>query len=244
MFEISRSHKNNASTIARTASASFGALLDAVRIAFLISPLILSLPHSARAAEADIVTEYVDTVEVEAPVPTAQQGIGRFGPFTVIDSATAELNGITDQATPRQFAEMMRQHPALKLIRMVECAGTENDEANLAVARAIHRAGLSTHVPANGSVRSGGVELFLAGIRRSYDRGAEFGVHSWIDDQGNQARDIAADDPVNLAYINYYQDVGLAPATAKAFYAFTNQSDFNAIHYMTEPELARFGLVN
>lgn len=242
MFEISRSHKNNASTIARTASASFGALLDAVRIAFLISPLVLSFPDSARAAETELVTEYVDMVEVAAPA--RQPGIGRFGPFTVIDETTAELNGITDEMTPQQFAKMMRHHPALKLIRMVECAGTENDEANLAVARAIHRAGLSTHVPANGSVRSGGVELFLAGIRRSYDRGAEFGVHSWLDDEGRQARDIAADDPVNLAYINYYQDVGLAPATAKAFYAFTNQSDFNNIHYMTEPELARFGLVN
>ena len=139
---------------------------------------------------------------------------------------------------------MRAAYPQIGLIRMVECAGTENDEANLELARMIRRAGISTHVPANGSVRSGGVELFLAGLHRTYDHGAEFGVHSWEDEEGHQARDLPASDPVNASYLNYYREVGLPAPTAQAFYAFTNATPFQSIHYMTEAELERFGLTN
>jgi hypothetical protein len=139
---------------------------------------------------------------------------------------------------------MIKAYPAIKRISMIDCPGTENDDANLEVARMIRKAGISTHVPADGSVRSGGVELFLAGLHRTYEKGAQFGVHSWIDEDGVQARDVAPDDPINAAYIGYYQEVGLPPQTARAFYAFTNQTAFNDIHYMSEQELARFQIAN
>ena len=139
---------------------------------------------------------------------------------------------------------MIKAYPAIKRISMIDCPGTENDDANLEVARMIRRAGMSTHVPADGSVRSGGVELFLAGLKRTYEKGAQFGVHSWIDEEGIEASDVAPDDPINAAYIRYYQEVGLPLPTARAFYAFTNQTAFNDIHYMSEQELARFQIAN
>jgi hypothetical protein len=216
------------------------AVLNFIRLVFLLSPFFLSLPQIARASEANAYAAIDDSI---FDTPTLGQK-RQFGPFTIITATQAQLNGATDEATPDQFRAMMRQYPGIKHISMIDCPGTENDDANLEVARMIRKAGINTHVPADGSVRSGGVELFLAGLKRTYDKGAQFGVHSWIDEDGMQASDVAADDPINAAYISYYQEVGLPPQIARAFYAFTNQTAFNDIHYMSEQELARFQIAN
>ena len=236
-------------TIVRAADLSITALLHLARITVLLLPLYLSLPQNVRAesiVSSDEVISYEiidddDHVSVSRPNPAAS---ARFGPFTVISPTTVQLDGATDAATPDQFRRLLALYPGIARIEMLDCPGTENDDANLAVARMIRHAGISTHVPANGSIRSGGIELFLAGLQRSYDRGAEFGVHSWQDEDGREARDVPENDPVNIAYINYYQEIGLPRQTAREFYAFTNKTAFNSIHYMSESELARFGIIN
>ena len=237
------------SRVKRAFDASLSGLIDAIRILFFISPFLLSLPQIARAETAITTFETVTDDEVisdavrapQAPNPSA---IAQFGPFSVLSGSVAELNGVIDQTTPDQVHRMLVAYPGIRLIRMVDCPGTENDDANLEVARMIHRAGISTYVPSGGSVRSGGVELFLAGIHRSAEPGAEFGVHSWEDEDGRQARDVPAGDPAHLAYLRYYQDVGLSPELASAFYAFTNQASFDSIHYMTQRELALYHITN
>jgi hypothetical protein len=228
--------------IRRAADLSIAGLIESLRIAILVTPIIFSVPQLAKANTVETV-EY-EIVEEDAPQLATSPSIARFGPFSVVSQSIAELNGETGPDTPAQFRRMLATYPHISLIRMIECAGTVDDEANLEVARMIRRAGISTHVPAGGSVRSGGVELFLAGVQRTHDKGAEFGVHSWEDDEGRQARDVPGNDGVNAEYINYYQSVGLKPETARAFYAFTNATAADRIHYMTESELARFGLTN
>lgn len=229
-------------SIRRAADLSISGLIEGARLAILIVPLIFSLPHMARANTIETV-EY-EEVDEDAPPATRAASVAAFGPFSVISATVAELRGETDSATPGQFRAMLAAYPQLSMIKMLECAGTVDDEANLVVARMIRKAGISTHVPAGGSVRSGGVELFLAGVQRTHERGAEFGVHSWEDNEGHQARDVAQNDPVNLEYVSYYQSVGLPRETAKAFYAFTNATPADQIHYMTESELARFQITN
>lgn len=228
------------SSIRRAADLSIAGLIESARIAILVLPILFSLPNMARAATVETV-EY-EMVEDAEPAQTAS--IASFGPFAVTNTTTAELRSETDSDTPTQFRAMLSAYPQINLIRMIECAGTIDDEANLQVARMIRKAGISTHVPSGGSVRSGGVELFMAGLRHTYDAGAEFGVHSWADDEGHQARDFPKNDPVRADYIRYYQDVGLPADKANAFYAFTNATPFEQIHYMTEGELVRFGLTN
>jgi hypothetical protein len=227
------------------ARLSITALLNFIRVIFLLSPFLLSLPQVANANEVAAYAAIDDSV-FEAPSfgETRERNIGQFGPFTIISETEAHLNGVTDEATPNQFRQMLNAFPKLKQISMIDCPGTENDDANLEVARMIRRAGINTHVPAEGSVRSGGVELFLAGLHRTYAKGAQFGVHSWIDEDGLQADDVPADDPINAAYISYYQEIGLPPQTARAFYAFTNKTAFDSIHYMSEQELAQFQIAN
>jgi hypothetical protein len=86
----------------------------------------------------------------------------------------------------------------------------------------IREAGLRTHVPAGGSVRSGAVELFLAGTERTMEEGATFAVHSWLDSYGRQPKDFAEDHAANRLYLDYYVEMGMTKDQAREFYAMTN----------------------
>lgn len=150
------------------------------------------------------------------------KGIAAYGPFRVIDGTRAALVDVTDETSVPAFTRMLQAYPGIMTLDLVEAPGTENDRANLKLGRMIHARGMATHVPAGGSVRSGAVELFLAGAKRSADDGAEFAVHAWADEDGREANDYPADAPENRAYIGYYREMGMTPAEASAFYAMTN----------------------
>ena len=201
------------------------------RLLALLLPILAlaAAPVAAQVvtvSETVEVTQYISEGSSERYVATAPaelpRGIAKFGPFRVLDSGRAALVDATDEASPAQFEAMLRTYPGIALIEMIECPGTEDDGANLRLGRMIHARGISTHVPAGGSVRSGGVELFLAGKTRIADPGAEFALHSWADEDGREAKDYPANAPENHAYIAYYQEMGMPEAQARAFYAMTN----------------------
>lgn len=168
----------------------------------------------------------------------------RFGPFAVVDGTTARMSGDVDGATPRQFAAMLAAFPGVRRLEMIDCPGSLDEEANLILARAIRRAGLETVVPSGGSVRSGAVELWLAGSTRRAAPDAEFGVHSWADEYGREAKDYPASDPVHAEYIGLYREMGMDDAHARAFYALTNATPFDQVRYLTRDDMARFVALN
>ena len=177
---------------------------------------------------------------VLAPPAELPRGIASFGPFRVLDPGRAALIDATDEASPAQFQAMLRAYPGIALIEMIECPGTYDDGANLRLGRMIHARGISTHVPAGGSVRSGGVELFLAGVSHRADPGAEFAVHSWADEDGREAKDYADTAPENRAYIGYYEEMGMAAAQAKAFYAMTNSVPNAQAKWLTAADMGQW----
>lgn len=168
------------------------------------------------------------------------QGIATYGPFRVEDATHAALVGITDEQTPREFAAMLRDYPALAELDLIECPGTFDDHANLALGRMIRRAGLETHVPADGSVRSGAVELFIAGAHRSIDEGARFAVHAWEDEDGLQATDYPADAPDNTKYVAYYREMGMSADAATSFYAMTNSVPNEGALWLSAGDMRRW----
>jgi hypothetical protein len=117
---------------------------------------------------------------------------------------------------------MLRDYPGIEVLEMVDAPGTNNDIANLAIGRRIRAVGIRTHVPNGGSVRSGAVELFLAGETRTIDDGARFAVHSWLDNYGREPGDFAPDAPENRLYLDYYVEMGMSESRAREFYAMTN----------------------
>jgi hypothetical protein len=188
-----------------------------------------------------IETEVYEWVEEASPPPMRQHSsFASFGPFTVVDATRAELNGSIESETPAQFRAMLRAFPGIRQIDMVDCPGTGDDEANLSLARMVRKAGIATYVPSGGSVRSGGVELFLAGAKRSAAPEAEFAVHSWLDEDGMEPDDFAENDPVNREYVDYYREMGMAPDKAKAFYALTNSVPHDDALYLKPRDIAAY----
>ncbi len=217
-------------------------------VILLLSLFALATPAMARDTvvieETVEVTEYVDAGGSERVVnvapPGIPKGIARFGPFVVLDGSRAALVDVTDSASPAQFAAMMKAHPGIAVLEMIECPGTEDDRANLRLGRMIRAKGLTTHVPPGGSVRSGGVELFLAGKRRIADPGAEFAVHAWADEDGREPGDYAANAPENLAYLDYYVEMGMLPLQAKAFYTMTNSVPNDDAKWLTAADMGKW----
>ena len=224
-----------------------------LRYALILAAL---LPANALAQEAATIS-----VEVVQEIPPGDPGNERFvaegradaaglraiaayGPFRVLDAGRAALVDATDTATPRAFAQMLIAFPALRTIEMVECPGTSDDTANLRLGRMIRHAGLDTYVPEGGSVRSGAVELFLAGKHRRAENGAQFAVHSWQDSDGFEPSDVADNDPVNLAYLAYYREMGLSDQQARAFYAMTNAVPHDEALWLSVSEFARYAALD
>ncbi len=170
----------------------------------------------------------------------SQLALASFGPFNVINSTRAELAGSIETSTPAQFKQMLSAYPGINQIDMIDCPGTNDDAANFKIARMIRKAGIATYIPDGGSVRSGGVELFLAGVRRVAEPSAEFAVHSWQDEDGREADDVAANDPINLEYINYYREIGMDDQKARAFYAMTNSVPHDSALYLTPRDIAAY----
>lgn len=222
----------------------------------LFALLVLSLglcPTPALAQQAS--QPFIATIEIQwdddlswsddrAGAATAAPALARFGPFRVTDPLTAEMHGVVDSATPRQFAAMHRAYPGLRTLRMIECPGSDDDDANLRLARMLRAARIDTVVPAGGSVRSGAVELFLAGVHRRADSRAEFAVHSWRDALGREAPDLPPDDPVHREYIEFYREMGLSDDSAIRFYALTSSVAFDDALYVAPLQLAAMGLLD
>jgi len=166
-----------------------------------------------------------------------QAALAAYGPFRVLDENTAALVGVTDGETPAAFRAMLRDHPDLATLAFVECPGTYDDLANLALGRMIRAAGLAAWVPEGGSVRSGAVELVLAGASLTIDDGATFAVHAWLDEAGYQAADYAADSPENGKYLAYYREMGMSAEQASAFYAMTNSVPFEQARWLGGAEM-------
>lgn len=163
--------------------------------------------------------------------------LAQYGPFIVTSVTSASMIGSTDSASPAQFDAMLRDFPQLTTLQMVEAPGTSNDIANLAVGRRIREAGIATHVPNGGSVRSGAVELFLAGATRTMEQGAQFAVHSWLDNHGREADDFAAEHSAHRLYIDYYVEMGMSEARARDFYAMTNSVPHSSALWLSVGEM-------
>ena len=218
----------------------------------LVSIALLGTAPVAAQSYVVTVEEWVEVVEAPgaARFVSPQQAqaeraaIAAYGPFRVLDAHTAALVGTTDSYSPREFAALLRAYPQIEVLDFVESPGTADDLANMALGRMIRAAGITTRAATGGSVRSGGVELFVAGARMEIAPGAEFAVHGWLDERGLGADDHPMGAPEHRRYLDYYAEMGMAAQQASAFYAMTNSVPFEDARWLTGAEMAGWlGLV-
>ena len=153
------------------------------------------------------------------------------------------MNGEINSSTLKDFNRLLDNYPNLKLINMKEVPGSLDDEINLQVALKVHNNNIATHLLDNSLIASGGVDFFLAGIRRTKGENTMIGVHSWSDGS-NEATAFPEGHEFHLPYINFYKNVGFSQEDAEAFYYFTiNAASADDIHYMTEEEIGQYKIL-
>lgn len=165
----------------------------------------------------------------------------KFGIFTVQeDSTTIHMNGEINRSIVNNFNAMIKAYPKAKKIIMLDCPGSGDDEANLKVSKKMHDLKFEFHLTANSEIASGAVDMYLAGVKRTLEKGSKIGVHSWAGDN-KEATDFPRGHKFHLEYINYYTSVGFNQKEAEDFYYFTiNAASADDIHWMTEEEITRY----
>lgn len=166
--------------------------------------------------------------------------LGRFGPFVVLSDRIAALVGTTDTESPKHFQRMLAAYPGISQLNFLDAPGTINDVSNLQLGRMIRASGISTHVPSNGSARSGAVDLFIAGVRRTMEDGARFAVHCWSDVYGKGPYDFPEHAPANELYLNYYMDMGMSHDKSHQFYAMTNSVPHSGAFWFGPEEMRKW----
>lgn len=146
--------------------------------------------------------------------------------------------GVIDDTSLDTFLDVIDGHPEVRTLVLKNVGGSVDDEANVAFSRLIHQMGITTLVPSDGLVASGGTDLFLAGTTRILESGACVGVHSWAADDFT-ATDIPRTSSEHDRYLDYYNDINIDPA----FYWFTIEAaPAEEMHWMTSMEVDQYGV--
>jgi hypothetical protein len=151
------------------------------------------------------------------------------------------MEGTINGDTPAQLSAIFEAEPGIRTIVLLQCLGSSDDEANFPMARDVRARGLNTHLTADSEIYSGCVDFFLAGNARSMEPGARIGVHSWYDDDdAMDGADYPRGSPEHEENRRYVEDM----LGSDAFYWFTlDAAPADGMHYLTDPEIARFGLL-
>lgn len=168
-----------------------------------------------------------------------------------VGTSTFEING--NQAVVRgtlgsrtflQMQHLLDAHPEVDTLVLQQIDGSENDEVNVETGRLVRSAAMTTIVPADGAIFSGGVDLFAAGAVRLAEPGATLGVHAWCcGPNGESAHELDQSDPAHGTQLAYFTEM-LGPDLGPRFYFFTLQAaPFDGIENMTPAELDYFDLV-
>jgi hypothetical protein len=161
----------------------------------------------------------------------------------VVDGTTATLRGALGSLTFTQIERLQAEHPEIELLVLSDVPGSINDEVNVETGRLVRNGGWATHLPADGEIASGGVDLYCAGVERTMEPGGRIGVHSWSNGEVEGA-DLPMDSPEHTFFIDYLQEMLGAPR-GRDFYFFTLQAAPAAgIHWMTPEEIEQYGLLS
>lgn len=170
-----------------------------------------------------------------------KQSVEAANPFSIyVKNNTAYISGVLTADLPKQLTDMVKQHPNVTDIVLVDVPGTDDQEATMEGARLIRRLGLNTHIAPTGYVLSGGVDLFLGGVKRTIGAGAGVGVHAWSDEIGTVASKLNRSNPIHATYVNFYLEMGIP----ERFYWFSiKAAPSNRVYFLSPEEMYDYNLV-
>ncbi len=151
------------------------------------------------------------------------------------------VQGTTNGSSLEELKNILATYPQVRVIVLAKVEGSDDDSTNLRMAELIRSRGLQTHLTRQSVIESGGIELFMGGVKRTMERGARIGVHSWIDeDTGYEGRDLSADHPDHREYLDAYRSLG-APETL--YWFILRAAPSTAMYFLNDDEIKRFSFL-
>lgn len=145
------------------------------------------------------------------------------------------LMGIINAQSFEQVKVAVDKNPQLNTLVLTVMPGSIDDETNLEMCHFIRNQGLSTYLQSDSVVASGAVDLFMSGVRREMEKGAQIGVHSWSDGYKE-----ALDYPRNAIEHKPYRDFYQAMVGSDEFYWYTLEAaKADDIHWMSLADIEK-----
>lgn len=157
----------------------------------------------------------------------------------LVEGPNLFMTGEINSKSLDQFEAVFAAHPQITTLVACTVPGSLDDATMIPLTYRVRELGLDTYLTADSMVASGGADLFLGGVSRQIEKGAQMGVHAWSDG----FRD-ATDFPESAAEHRENATLIRDMLGEDDFYWFTIQAAPAAdIHWMTADEMARFGVL-
>lgn len=123
---------------------------------------------NTRNSQLTTATALLLWLSLAAPALAKHQNVNPDGPavFTAIN-AELHMTGTIFVQTVNRFHAAVPANPGVRTLVLHDVPGSDDHNAALQLFRAVRNRGMDPHVPADGIVPSGGVQLFCAGVNRS-----------------------------------------------------------------------------
>lgn len=157
-----------------------------------------------------------------------------------VEGNRAYLSGVLESDFTERLSVFLKKNPNITDLVLVDIPGALNQQATMEGARLIRRLGINTHIAPTGFVLSGGVDLFLGGVKRSIGAGAGVGIHAWTDGTKIKAAHVGITDPVHAVYVNFYLSMGVP----ERFYWFSlDAAPSDRVYFLSPEEVYDYQLV-
>ncbi|MBM2577746.1 hypothetical protein JQC91_15675 [Jannaschia sp. Os4] len=149
------------------------------------------------------------------------------------------IAGDLDATTGPRVRAALAAHPEVDEVVLGRIPGSVDLDRTLELGRWLRAGGFDTYLTSDSAIFSGGVDLFLSGVRRRMEAGARIGVHAWSDANG-QATDYGLTDRTHRNSRGYVRTM----LGSDDFYWFAvKAAPASRIHTLTPKEIARYGLL-
>ena len=149
------------------------------------------------------------------------------------------VNGVLGKKAHKAFLQTLKAHPNLKTLVLQEVPGSINDEWNVKTCAEVRQRRLNTYVESGSVIQSGGVDLYIAGVKRFAEKGARIGVHSWSNGK-KDGKDYPPEHEQHDIFVDYFDIIN----RDTSFYWFTlRAAPADGMHFMTSEELRKYQIV-
>ncbi len=158
--------------------------------------------------------------------------------FNVIGDK-AYVNGILGKKAHKSFMKILKEHPNIKTLVLQQVPGSISDEWNVKTCKEVRKRNINTYLESTSIIQSGGVDLFIAGVKRYSENGSKIGVHAWSDLRrgGNT---YPPEHEEHDVFVDYFKAI----KRDTSFYWFTlKAAPADGMHFMTKQEIEKYNLI-